>query len=653
MKNSWLRIGMLLLLQVWMNSFWLCICLCLLYAVWMYKKKFSILIMIALSMLLYLRSMPSPHELPQGRVAKIVDLRSNYAIALVDNQRVILYEAGDVNFDDIIEFEGEVQVIDGIQNFYAFHFPTWANRHGMQYSITISKHKVVQQGTTPRSKLYQYINSIEDEGKSKWIKHTLYGIQSEEDEDLSYLVASSGMHLSWLAYLLQSLLEMWVSTLYAALISLLGIAFLAYSTIMKDSLCRILTFRLVSLFTKKLTNKDRLGISLVVMLLWKPYMAFELALLLPLAFRFLQLFNVQKVPRLLCSFFVLLPIQFYFFSCFDALQILLFRLYRYGYGICYLLAWLSLWIPTTLCFRIAMFFQTMLNEMSNLQLLIYAHPPLLWLIAWFIFVSLYISYKRRKDILCLALLVCYLPLQAYCNPFLEIVMLDVGQGDCTLISLPFNQGNILIDVAGNINKNIPEDIIVPYLRSRGIYALDKVIITHDDFDHSGGLPQLQAIMDIEEVITTKQVKISIADTTLQVLLANEIYEDKNENSLVILLEAYGLRTLFMGDAGAPVEQQLMATYPKLQADILKVGHHGSKSSSTLPFIHQMHPTLALISCGRHNFYGHPSPETIKNLQQEQVSILSTPTNGAIVIKMNNFLRFYKTVGNEFGIIKNR
>jgi len=251
----------------------------------------------------------------------------------------------------------------------------------------------------------------------------------------------------------------------------------------------------------------------------------------------------------------------------------------------------------------------------------------------------------------MCLLFLFAPFASYFDPFGEILMIDVGQGDCTLITLPFHQGTMLIDVMGSRNKNIPADIIVPVLKAKGIHSLDKVIITHDDLDHSGGLKQLQELMEVKEVIDTKKHDTKLHDVNIPFLLDTYQGSDANENSIITFLEVYGLRVLFMGDAGKASEAILMHEYPKLEVDVLKVGHHGSKTASSLSFIHQLRPRIGLISCGRNNRYGHPHKETLENLERERVLPLISAKDGAVSIRFHRYFSFYRTAEQKFGRLK--
>ena len=160
-------------------------------------------------------------------------------------------------------------------------------------------------------------------------------------------------------------------------------------------------------------------------------------------------------------------------------------------------------------------------------------------------------------------------------------------------------------------------------------------------------------MEVKRLITAKQNDVTFGSFHFQFLLAEKEFSDKNENSLITYSDLFGLRFLFMGDAGKQAETALMKLYPNLRADILKVGQHGSKSASSPLFLHSLHPFIGLISCGAHNFYGHPHQEVLTALANTKVKVLDTPHYGAVSIKITNIFQIYKTATHDFGIIKLR
>lgn len=648
MKHQYLYVALAVVPVVWMRSMygWLWIACVMYYAYRHLTKRHLILIIMVLFQLQGISTIPEPPS--NVLVVQVEEIKSNYMIAKSEDQRILLYQVEGVSFGDILEVKGKAQRIAGLRNFYQFDFSAWASRRGIYYGMQVDSFTLIEASDSARATIYRHIKSLPEE-ETSYVLSTLYGIQ-EEDEDVHFMVSSSGMHLSFIAHLIQVVLSLWLPIPMASVISLASILCLGSITTLKDAILRILIFRLVSLILPKASSQDRLGISILVLLALCPYMANELAFILPVSFRLVYLFNIKKRSRYVLSFLVLIPIQFYYFQQVDLIQILLFPFLRTVYALNYLCVFIFLILPFYPIYMIAQTILRIANSLTKLSVRFYHGTNVFFCLLWFMVVMRILSRNERKDVAFLILMCLYTQFHPYLNPFLQIQMIDVGQGDSTLISLPFNRGNILIDIAGNRNKNIPEDVIVPMLRAKNIHQIDLAIITHDDFDHSGGIEQFQELMPIHKIIRDKQEDVTFHDFRFSFLLSDIMYEDKNENSLITYLEAYDMRLLFMGDAGKNAEAIIEKRYPDLRADILKVGHHGSKTSSSQSFLHRLHPQMALISCGFNNMYGHPSPETISSLDKEGIYTLDTPSKGAVSINLSSFLRFYKTATSEFGII---
>lgn len=586
---------------------------------------------------------------PSTITVTIQEIKSNYVLAAYEKETILLYDANKVSFGDTLQVDVECSAMNGQKNFHQFSFSDWTKRRNIHYGCTIKKQIMLEESKSFRSVIFQHINQMEEKEKN-WLLNTLYGIQ-EEEQEVSYLISSSGMHMSFACTMLEKFFSLWLSAGCCQIASLLLLICFGNCIVWRDALLRILCFRFASFAFQTYSSKDRLGIGMMLMLILLPYTAGEITFVLPVVFRFCFLFNIQKRSKRLVSMLVLLPLQFYYFNEVDGIQLFLFPLLRKGYGIAFLMALMYLLCSFSLFYILGQQLLAILTWLQSFTFPLYYASSLLFLFIWFYYGFKWLAERTNRHRVILVGMLLYTQIAPYLKPYMEIMMLDVGQGDCTLISLPFQQGNILIDVAGSKQRNLPEEVIVPVLHALGIRSIDLVIITHDDFDHSGGLQQLEKLIEVKQVVTKKQESISFGNTTLSFLLTEKTYADTNDNSILTYLDAYDTRMLFMGDAGKQVEADLMKEYPNLQADILKVGHHGSKTSSSISFLHQLHPSYALISCGIHNFYGHPSPETIASLQQESIQILDTPQKGAISIKLTNFIRFYKTATNEFGIIR--
>ena len=233
-------------------------------------------------------------------------------------------------------------------------------------------------------------------------------------------------------------------------------------------------------------------------------------------------------------------------------------------------------------------------------------------------------------------------------------MIDIGQGDSILIKYPYNQGNILIDTGKN--DYTMTNGIIPYLKSVGIRKIDYLIITHGDFDHMGEAINLVNNFKVEKVtfncgsyndlekelikvLDKKKIpyyscikELNIENNKLY-FLNNKDYGNENDNSSVIYTELNNHKFLFMGDAGVEVEKYLLEKYNLQDIDILKVGHHGSKTSSSKEFINEINPKYSIISVGKNNRYGHPNKEVLENLDDSK--IYRTDQDGSIMFKIKN------------------
>ncbi|WP_277923944.1 DNA internalization-related competence protein ComEC/Rec2 [Halobacillus yeomjeoni] len=246
-------------------------------------------------------------------------------------------------------------------------------------------------------------------------------------------------------------------------------------------------------------------------------------------------------------------------------------------------------------------------------------------------------------------------LKPYLSPYGTITMLDVGQGDAFVIELPFRKGVVMIDAAGppafisNADRTA-EKVIIPYLKSRGIGRLHALILSHQDSDHSGSVPAIIRNIQTDQLVVGKfypvidqKIKVlrvgdgdrlSLGGQVFDVISPEMDYSDANDNSVVLYTEFGGLRWLFTGDISKQVEEHLMTAYPKMQVDVLKVAHHGSRTSTSERWVQKIHPVYAWISAGKNNRYGHPHPEVIGRLEQRDVLIYQTEKDGAVQYKFS-------------------
>lgn len=230
--------------------------------------------------------------------------------------------------------------------------------------------------------------------------------------------------------------------------------------------------------------------------------------------------------------------------------------------------------------------------------------------------------------------------------------IDVGQADSILIQV--NGKNMLID-AGNREDG---DMVVTYLKKQGVKKLDYVLATHPHEDHIGGMSAViknftisdfyapkktQNTKTFEDMITTlkgKQIKIAKAgveldlgeNAKLQMLAPNaDNYSDLNNYSAVVKLTFGNNKFLFMGDAEKLSEKEILDNNFDVSCDVLKVGHHGSSSSSSKEFLDKTSPKSVVISVGKNNDYGHPHKETLTEFKKRNYTIYRTDIDGTVVL----------------------
>jgi len=235
------------------------------------------------------------------------------------------------------------------------------------------------------------------------------------------------------------------------------------------------------------------------------------------------------------------------------------------------------------------------------------------------------SFKKLNLVLLSVLIISMVPLQ---EPLINMVsFINVGQGDCILIKNRMH--TVMIDTGGNKSFDMATEALIPFLNKNKITHLDALITTHDDFDHSGAKDSLIENFKVYNYLNkANQFPYKVGDIELQNL---NVFsgEDDNDKSLVLYMNFMNKKWLFMGDASTKVEKEIISAYDSIDCDILKIGHHGSSTSTCDEFIKATTPSEAIISVGAKNYYGHPTKEVLKILTSNNVKIRRTDEEGTI------------------------
>lgn len=322
--------------------------------------------------------------------------------------------------------------------------------------------------------------------------------------------------------------------------------------------------------------------------------------------------------------------------------------------------------------RMASFLTRLLSDSSGAAITVGPFSPAILLLLGALFALLPAIRKnaiaKRFAILCLLLFSVIFCVQGYMrisHPSWNLALIDVGQGDSILLTTPSGK-HILVDSGDRSKRDMGKDVIVPFLRHSGIQRLDALVITHPDLDHFGGASSILRTFPVKEVwinecsrteakedwqktiATAADREIPIRDIGRGFTWTERHFEiqavhpnpkstaglkcsDANQGSITLRAHGLGHSAMLTGDLTAAGEKEILASDANIRSDILKLGHHGSKTSSSAPFLDAVAPRLALISSGRKNRFRHPSKQVIERLDSLHIPYLNTATSGTVFV----------------------
>ena len=304
-----------------------------------------------------------------------------------------------------------------------------------------------------------------------------------------------------------------------------------------------------------------------------------------------------------------------------------------------------------------------ISHINTFKLAFIKLPSIIYILYFLLIViSLYLLiYKNKKHLLLITILLLFIHSNYNLiirTKYLEVI--DVGQGDSFLLHL--NNKTILIDTGGKKqsnrikNSSIVNNTTIPLLKSLGIKKINYLILSHGDKDHMGESINLVNNYKVDRVIfncgpynylekelikvlNKKKIKYYKCISELNInknkliFLQTKLYDNENDNSNVIYTEINNNKFLFMGDASITTEKEILKEYNLSNIDVLKVGHHGSKTSSGKEFIDIVNPNYSIISVGKDNRYGHPNKEVLKTLKESK--IYRTDQDGSVMFTIKN------------------
>ena len=595
-------------------------------------------------------------------VGIVYEVKDNYFLYNSNGEKLYCYEKNHkYEIGDIISINGYREDFDYTVLESDFDFGNYLHNKGVHHSLKIGNSKV-NFSNPIRLKSFRifFLNKFDEKTRIS-VKSILF---SDHDDNeltnsissmhLGRLINASGLYFNALLGLLTGLFERKMKTKWSKLLALGFSSFYLILTFPKFSIIRLTTFYAAKWINEYLLNKRFsyleiiaiIGISFLLLDYSLAYQdGFILGFGIPVYLfitnnSFLHMKKWKKrilIIVLLYIFFI--PFELSFYNSVNPLLVIYQFVLTPLFILFFFIQILCLYgLPL---FKVANFYNDVLskiiNPFSKLSLEINAGKPndLLFLIYYVIlFGLLYYASIKLKPFRRFFLMAYLTSLLLYFFPFENIVtqevdFINVGQGDCCFIR--HKTTSILIDTGGLSYKDVAKDCLIPFLKKKRVYNLDLVITTHDDYDHNGALSSLRENFKVKKEMTNLNfAPITVGNITFT-NYNNHIKEssEDNEMSLVIGFRLGKKDYLITGDAGKNIEKYMMQEYKNIPCDILKVGHHGSNTSTTDAFIKYLQPEIGIISCGKNNKYGHPHKEVISILKNNNVKIRRTDLEGTI------------------------
>lgn len=534
-----------------------------------------------------------------------------------------------------------------------------------------------------RNSFYNYIHKTFDNNLSKksadFVVSVILGenlIENDSIRDLglSHILAVSGLHMDMLFFFILFLLGRF-NYRYAYGLGLLLATIYGYLIGFPFSVIRVIGLNVIS-FLAFLYNKpmDKIKALLVIgsgILLINPFAGLNAGFILTFAASLAVYLVYPKLKNYFSKSYIgeslaftssiqlaLLPFMIYYYGRFNLVSILANFLILPIFSLCMYIIFIIvfaypllgsfikiLFIGLNLLVESILNMTELLNKIKCLAL-DFRKPHILLAFYGFILIIIILNLGRNRakahaNIILLSIMVLIFSLGKERGE-ISYQMIDIGQGDAFLLN---DKGAYyMVDVGGPKYKNYDsgEKILIPYLKSLGIREIEGIFISHEDKDHMGNLDLVWDNFHVKNIYTNKLNEDSLRKYKPHILkkgdriklksgyitVIDEGYEfDENSNSLGLILDIRGVKIMTLGDLPSEFERNI-----ENRADILKLSHHGSKTSTSRDFVERVNPIIVLISAGRNNIYGHPHKEVLDNVYDRK--IYNSQTDGMVEMRFN-------------------
>lgn len=612
-----------------------------------------------------------------GIVTTIVKKENSFKLTIKGKEKLIVYISNIENIElgDKVVVKGEYTLPKKATIPNNFDYQKYLYNNHIFYIMYAKELKIIKKNQNITFKIKKYIlDKTSNYTNNGYLNAFIIGDKTDlefyetyQNNGISHLFALSGMHISMLSLIIYKLVNKFK---HKDLIVIMFLLFYITLTNFSASILRTIIFFIILKLNKKLdlniSTKNALLITLSIIMIYNPLIVFDIGFQYSGLVTFGLIVSTKYYKKnyfynlFITSFIALLfsvPITLYNNYELNLLSILnnlinvpliTFVIYPLS-----LLTFLLKFLEPI--YNLTINLLEFINNISSIFSLNIIVPKvhIIFYLIYYLLIYLYIESNNKKYIL----IACLYLLSFKLKPFIDrnnyVYYLDVGQGDSSLII--YNDIVVMNDTGGTSNYNVSSGCI-KLLKSLGYSHIDYLILTHGDFDHMGDSIYLINNYNIKNIVLNndsfneletnlikelKKKKIKYYQNVEKIPISNNIitilntkeYDNENDNSNVIYIELNNYKFMFMGDAGVDKEKDILERYNISNIDVLKVGHHGSKTSSSKSFINKINPKYSIISVGKNNRYGHPNKEVLNNLDHSK--IYRTDEDGSIIFKIKN------------------
>ncbi len=617
----------------------------------------------------------------EGKVIEVEEKTNYYTLTLKTPEKVICYI--EKNYDALnllgktIRVEGDKKDLINNTMPHNFNYKKYLYNKHIYLSFKVNNLKVIKNENIfykIKKGFRNRITEISDKdnqiknylnlfilGNNDYLEDNLYDVY--KTNGIWHLFSLSGLHYSIIIIFLEKILAKFKFKNFIITSFLLFYLFIVGY---KISLMRVVIYYII----KNILNylKIELGslkiffLDIFLVILINPFIVYDIAFLYSYILTFFLILNQRKIKGSyfrvlfiisLISFLAALPITINLNFEINLLSIIVNLLVVpfITFGV-FIVSILSFIIPMFIpILKMLVIILEDLNKILNNFKIMMIIPKMFFILIIIYYLILYFMFKYNniKYFICLILIIFINILIPKLDANYYVYFLDVGEGDSALLISPYKKEVIMLDTGGSYSDYHPSKNTITFLKSLGIKKINLLITSHGDMDHAKETLYLLANYKIDNIILNKneentlEKEIRAKGHVVSTYASNHFSylnifdyntsDDENKSSIISYFKIRKYNFLFMGDVPQKIENKFLNDY-NLPVNFLKIAHHGSKTSSSVNFLKEVNPNLAIISSGRNNIYNHPSSEVIENLEKLNIKYLNTQTSGTISVKVS-------------------